>query len=91
MAAPAVVREVMRMVSVPDNACRILVVEDDPDTRQLACELLAALGHAASGTGWAEHALMQLEEHEVEACAAARNWHRRCWRSHGGSRSRRAP
>jgi len=66
MAAPAVVEEIMRAVPVQDDARRILVVEDDPDTRELACELLAALGHAASGCGSAEHALMLLSEHEVD-------------------------
>lgn len=66
MAAPAVVEETVRSTVVPDSARRILVVEDDPDTRELACELLAALGHAASGCGSAEHALMLLGEHEVD-------------------------
>jgi PAS domain S-box-containing protein len=45
---------------------RILVVEDDPDTRELACELLAALGHAASGSASAEQALALLKEHEID-------------------------
>jgi CheY-like chemotaxis protein len=66
MAAPAVADEVLRGPQAEDGARRILVVEDDPDTRELACELLAALGHAASGSGSAEHALMLLEEHEVD-------------------------
>ena len=67
MAAPAVVEDILRAVpSAQDDAQRILVVEDDPDTRELACELLAALGHAASGSGSAEHALMLLDEHEVD-------------------------
>ncbi len=66
MAAPAVVDEVVRTPRVEDKARRILVVEDDPDTRELACELLAALGHAASGSGSAEHALTLLHEHEVD-------------------------
>ncbi|QOY94326.1 response regulator [Massilia sp. UMI-21] len=66
MAAPAVADDTVRTVSVHDEARRILVVEDDPDTRELACELLAALGHAASGSGSAEHALMLLGEHEVD-------------------------
>jgi DNA-binding NtrC family response regulator len=66
MAAPAVADEVVRAPEVEDSAHRILVVEDDPDTRELACELLAALGHAASGCGSAEHALTLLEAHEVD-------------------------
>ncbi|MCC2975037.1 response regulator [Massilia sp. IC2-476] len=66
MAAPAVVDEVVRTPVAADGARRILVVEDDPDTRELACELLAALGHAASGSGSAEHALTLLQEHEVD-------------------------
>ena len=45
---------------------RILVVEDDPDTRELACELLAALGHAASGSASAEQALALLKEHDID-------------------------
>ncbi len=66
MAAPAVADDVLRPDSVQDGARRILVVEDDPDTRELACELLAALGHAASGSGSAEHALTLLDGHEVD-------------------------
>jgi PAS domain S-box-containing protein len=44
----------------------ILVVEDDADTRELACELLGALGHAASGSPSAEHALGLLQEREID-------------------------
>ncbi|RZA31252.1 MAG: hybrid sensor histidine kinase/response regulator, partial [Lysobacteraceae bacterium] len=66
MAAPAVAQDIVRNASAPNEARRILVVEDDPDTRELACELLAALGHAASGSGSAEHALMLLDEHDVD-------------------------
>ncbi|MET0980912.1 MAG: response regulator [Telluria sp.] len=44
----------------------ILVVEDDADTRELACELLGALGHAASGSASAEHALGLLQEREID-------------------------
>ena len=44
----------------------ILVVEDDADTRELACELLGALGHAASGSASAEHALALLQEREID-------------------------
>jgi len=50
----------------PNGGRRILVVEDDPDTRELACELLAALGHAASGSASAEQALALLKEHEID-------------------------
>jgi DNA-binding NtrC family response regulator len=66
MAAPAIAEEAVRVPSVDDDARRILVVEDDPDTRELACELLAALGHAASGSGSAEHARSLLNEHVVD-------------------------
>ncbi len=66
MAAPAVAEETVRTPQVDEAARRILVVEDDPDTRELACELLAALGHAASGSGSAEHALTLLDEHAVD-------------------------
>jgi DNA-binding NtrC family response regulator len=66
MAAAAVADELVRAPKVEASARRILVVEDDPDTRELACELLAALGHAASGCGSAEHALTLLQEHEVD-------------------------
>ena len=45
---------------------RILVVEDDTDTRELACELLAALGHDARGSDSAEQALSVLNEREVD-------------------------
>ncbi|MFC5461754.1 response regulator [Massilia niabensis] len=44
----------------------ILVVEDDADTRELACELLGALGHAASGSASAEQALALLQEREID-------------------------
>ncbi|WP_313705303.1 response regulator [Massilia sp.] len=49
-----------------DTARRILVVEDDPDTRALACELLCALGHDASGSASAEDALARLRDHPVD-------------------------
>ena len=40
----------------------ILVVEDNLDSQQLVCELLAALGHRAEGVGSAEEALAELEQ-----------------------------
>ena len=39
----------------------ILVVEDNPDSQQLVCELLGALGHRAVGVGSGEQALAELE------------------------------
>jgi CheY-like chemotaxis protein len=45
-----------------DDALRILVVEDNEDSRMLVCELLAALGHAVTGVGSAEEALQALQE-----------------------------
>ncbi|MFL6673402.1 MAG: response regulator [Massilia sp.] len=39
------------------GALRLLVVEDDRDARELACEMLAALGHSAHGVSSAEEAL----------------------------------
>ncbi|MGX4640508.1 response regulator [Massilia sp. SYSU DXS3249] len=54
--------------AIPDapDGRTILVVEDDADTRELACELLVALGHAASGSASAEHALALLQEREID-------------------------
>lgn len=49
-----------------EDGCSILVVEDDADTRELACELLGALGHTASGSPSAEHALGMLQEREID-------------------------
>jgi len=40
----------------------ILVVEDDTDSRELACEMLDLLGHAVRGAPSAEQALAQLAE-----------------------------
>jgi CheY-like chemotaxis protein/nitrogen-specific signal transduction histidine kinase len=45
-----------------DDALRILVVEDNEDSRMLVCELLATLGHAVTGVGSAEEALQALQE-----------------------------
>jgi PAS domain S-box-containing protein len=44
-----------------DGQLRILVVEDNEDARVLVCELLAALGHQATGVEHAEEALTTLE------------------------------
>jgi CheY-like chemotaxis protein len=44
------------------SGLHILVVEDNLDSQQLVCELLAALGHRAEGVGSAEEALTELEQ-----------------------------
>ena len=51
-------------VPVPGEheALRFLVVEDDPDSRALACEMIEALGCVAQGVGSAEQALALLVE-----------------------------
>jgi signal transduction histidine kinase/DNA-binding response OmpR family regulator len=50
-----------------DNALlHFLVVEDDRDARELACEMLAALGHRAQGAASAEHALELLASSGVD-------------------------
>jgi len=46
----------------PDDGLRILVVEDNEDSRMLVCELLATLGHAVTGVGSAEEALQALQQ-----------------------------
>ncbi|MCD2519696.1 response regulator [Massilia sp. G4R7] len=69
LGAPAAIRPAHApapMAIEANGGHRILVVEDDPDTRELACELLAALGHAASGSASAEQALALLKEHEID-------------------------
>jgi signal transduction histidine kinase/DNA-binding response OmpR family regulator len=43
-----------------DGRLRFLVVEDDPDARLLACEMLEALGYHAQGAASAEQALAVL-------------------------------
>ena len=48
------------------SGLHILVVEDNLDSQQLVCELLAALGHHAHGTGSAEQALTVLEQERFE-------------------------
>jgi CheY-like chemotaxis protein len=45
-----------------DGALRILVVEDNEDSRILVCELLSTLGHEVSGVGSAEEAIEALKE-----------------------------
>ena len=45
-----------------DPSLRILVVEDNEDSRMLVCELLDTLGHAVTGVGSAEEALTVLDE-----------------------------
>jgi len=67
--SPVAQRPVANAAAVPDvlpAARRILVVEDDADTRELACELLAALGHDARGSSSAEQALSMLDEREFD-------------------------
>jgi PAS domain S-box-containing protein len=44
-------------VSFQTQMLRILVVEDNFDTQQLACEMLAVLGHTAQGISTAEEAI----------------------------------
>lgn len=44
----------------------ILVVEDNQDSQQLVCELLAALGHRAWGVSSGEQALAELERQAFE-------------------------
>lgn len=44
------------------SGLHILVVEDNLDSQQLICELLAALGHRAEGVGSAEEALTELAQ-----------------------------
>ncbi len=45
-----------------DGLLRILVVEDNEDSRILVCELLDTLGHTVSGVGSAEEALEALQK-----------------------------
>jgi PAS domain S-box-containing protein len=63
--APALVHE--QPAALPANGkLRLLVVEDDRDARELACEMLAALGHSAHGAGSAEEALLLLDQQPVD-------------------------
>jgi CheY-like chemotaxis protein len=43
------------------HARRILVVEDNPDLLDMACELLRGLGHAVAGVDTGEEALVQIK------------------------------
>lgn len=45
---------------------RILVVEDNHDTREMVCELLRLLGHAPHGVGNAEQALTEADRHAFD-------------------------
>jgi CheY-like chemotaxis protein len=47
--------------SSPLAALRILVVEDNGNTRNILCEVLAKLGHSAKGVSSAEKAMQELE------------------------------
>jgi CheY-like chemotaxis protein len=47
-------------LALDDDVLRILVVEDNEDSRMLVCELLDTLGHTATGVGSAEEALEAL-------------------------------
>jgi PAS domain S-box-containing protein len=47
-------------LALDDDLLRILVVEDNEDSRILVCELLDTLGHTATGVGSAEEALEAL-------------------------------
>jgi CheY-like chemotaxis protein len=49
-----------------DGALRILVVEDNEDSRILVCELLSTLGHTVTGVGSAEEALEVLEKNSFD-------------------------
>jgi PAS domain S-box-containing protein len=45
----------------PSRACRILVVDDDPDVRSFLADALGALGHQVDTTASADEALRQLD------------------------------
>lgn len=45
----------------PARARRILVVEDNPDLLDMACELLSRLGHDVQGAGTGEEALARID------------------------------
>jgi CheY-like chemotaxis protein len=45
----------------PPQGLRILVVEDNPDLLEMACELLRGLGHAVVGVDTGEDALVQIK------------------------------
>jgi len=48
------------------SSMRILVVEDNPDSQQMVCELVGMLGHTVTGVGDAEAALALLEQQEFD-------------------------
>jgi PAS domain S-box-containing protein len=54
------------IVSSNTQRRRILVVEDDVDTQQLTCEMLALLGHNAQGVSTAEEAIESLARHQFD-------------------------
>ena len=56
----AVARSPERATAPVAQALRVLVVEDNPDSQYLVCEMLKAFGHEAHGEGHAEGALEQL-------------------------------
>ena len=65
--APAAAAAPAPAPSMPaDRALRILVVEDNEDSRILVCELLDTLGHAVTGVGSAEEALEALEKNSFD-------------------------
>lgn len=49
-----------------ESGLRILVVEDNHDTRNMVCELLCLLGHEAMGVGNAEQALSIVDAHTFD-------------------------
>jgi CheY-like chemotaxis protein len=49
-----------------DDLLRILVVEDNEDSRILVCELLNTLGHTVAGVGSAEEALEALKKQDFD-------------------------
>ncbi|MET0961721.1 MAG: response regulator [Noviherbaspirillum sp.] len=60
--APQPVIAAAAAAPAPGDALRILVVEDNEDSRILVCELLTALGHAVTGVGSAEEAIEALQK-----------------------------
>lgn len=55
------------IVTAPRVSClRILVVEDNPDSLHMLCELLGVLGHVARGTSSAEEALEVLRREDFD-------------------------
>ena len=65
--APAQQPEAVPAPSMPaDDGLRILVVEDNEDSRILVCELLSTLGHTVTGVGSAEEALEALETNSFD-------------------------